>query len=304
MIPMPAIRMDVVRLILVVVLTTSVFGESPFVGNWTFDDSRTVSIREDGTAELSGDDGKVADGEWKVDVAGACLISWKNGDRHLVKLGGNGATLRGAQQVRGRVGSQTVSATREQIVEEDVASYFGSSSPTGNPLPPEDATEDVQDEESEPPPAEEGSYAEKMEEAPADDPAPIERTETQTVLVPVDARLSGDLIIERSSGTIANWKSEEGVACWSVAHLKPGKYQVAIEHSVGMGRNGGRFEVSTDSAKISSFARTTGGWKMFKRKPIGSIEITESDMELRFTATNVESGGSLMNIRSVELRRQ
>lgn len=283
------------------------------VGEWQLDDGSQVTAHDDQTAEVLNPQTGVREkvGEWRQQSGGECLFAWKGGDRHLMKLAPDGGTMEGNFQQFGRLTKISVSARRMEAQGEDVeetTGYFGSTSPHGGSTAPTEEEESGGTDESGDEPhasliGEEASSGD-AEEGIADGTPGVERSETQAVLLPADAQLSGELMLENSSGAIANWKSPEGSATWSVAHLKPGKYQIAIEHSVGMGRNGGRFEVSTDSAKVSSSARTTGGWKMFKRKPVGAIEISESDTELRLTATSVESGGSLMNIRSVELRRE
>ncbi|MEY4484131.1 MAG: hypothetical protein RL693_1583, partial [Verrucomicrobiota bacterium] len=129
------------------------------------------------------------------------------------------------------------------------------------------------------------------------------------VLKPAEARVTGSVNYDRTSGELVNWKSAGSTASWDVSKIIPGSYDISVTYSVadigeGALRNnplssrdtsletGGEFEFYEDSSLTGSAANhrtaqvtTTNGWANFVTMNLAPVQLTRTSARFALKIT-------------------
>lgn len=144
-------------------------------------------------------------------------------------------------------------------------------------------------------------------------------------LKPAEARVSGSVNYDRTSGELVNWKSVGSSASWDVSKIIPGSYDIIVTYSVAdIGdtpvRNnllfnrdssletGGEFEFFEDSSLTGSAANrrtapvtSTGGWASFVALNLAPIQLTRSSARFALKITRTRGEGGVMHLKEIRL---
>lgn len=154
----------------------------------------------------------------------------------------------------------------------------------------------------------------------------LNETELSNVIVlkPSDARVSGNVNYDRTSGELVNWKSVGASANWDISKIIPGSYDINVTYSVAEygdipNRNtpfinrddpstGGEFEFYEDTNLTGSNAKhhtgqvsSTDGWDKFVTMNLAPIQLSRSSARFVMKITRVRGEGGVMRLKEIRL---
>lgn len=143
------------------------------------------------------------------------------------------------------------------------------------------------------------------------------------LLEPAEATPSGNVVLDRSDGTLRKWNRVGAKARWDLRRIPPGAYDVYLTHSVAEPRRnpdrgepgepddlaaGGTIVVRevTNLARdqpneVTAKLAPTGGWESFATRRLGTLNLESASATIEIEATAVEPEG-VMRLRRVALR--
>jgi alpha-L-fucosidase len=117
------------------------------------------------------------------------------------------------------------------------------------------------------------------------------------------ADLEGGVQVESDTHAIGFWSSGDDRVRWTVKVPTAGKYTVTFDLACEPTAEGGEFDLSAGTAVLSGMVRSTGGWRTFENRPMGTIDLPAGNVTLVMRAKRIRGGG-LMNLRSLTLTPQ
>lgn len=144
------------------------------------------------------------------------------------------------------------------------------------------------------------------------------------ILKPSEARISGSVNYDRTSGALVNWKNVGASASWDISKIVPGSYDIGVTYSVAEfgeapARNtpfisrddpstGGQFEFYEDTSLTGSVAnrrtgqvRSTDGWDNFVTMNLPPIQLSRSSARFAMKITHVRGEGGVMHLKEIRL---
>lgn len=154
----------------------------------------------------------------------------------------------------------------------------------------------------------------------------LNETELSNVIIlkPSEARVSGNVNYDRTSGELVNWKSVGSSASWDISKIIPGSYDISVTYSVAEygdipNRNtpfisrddpstGGEFEFYEDTNLTGSNAKhhtgqvsNTDGWDKFVTMNLAPIQLSRSSARFVMKITRVRGEGGVMHLKEIRL---
>lgn len=132
----------------------------------------------------------------------------------------------------------------------------------------------------------------------------------QTVFQASDGTISLHASTGHASGTeigyMQEWKAfgwfrSDCKVEWSVIVTKAGRYEVLLEWSVSDEEAGKRFLLQASRHSLKGNVLTTGSWEIFKKEPIGYIDLRAGKQQITFKPQNNFGAGALLDLREISL---
>ena len=112
-----------------------------------------------------------------------------------------------------------------------------------------------------------------------------------------DAKLAGD--------KIGSWNSVAAHVVWTTTVARAGTYRVLFEYSCTQQASGTEFDVLVGSQRANGVVADTGGWGSFTNLDLGPVLVRKAGLlQIEVVPTKSRQKSSLMNLRSVTLRRE
>lgn len=136
--------------------------------------------------------------------------------------------------------------------------------------------------------------------------APVPTAPPAIKLLAKQARLHGKgLRLENRYGNIENvgwWSDKSAFVDWPLAAPRGGVYEVEVDYSLEVKGGGNEIVLEIGKEQLKVAIRPTESWGSYHTIPAGRIRIADAPSTLAVRASKL-TGGALMNLRSVTLRR-
>jgi len=130
----------------------------------------------------------------------------------------------------------------------------------------------------------------------------IPQTEDGTIILRAgDADIQGPHI-GFSKSMIVGWSDTDSFAAWRIYIKNSGKFRVSMNYAVPVGWAGSTLSLTCENKTIHFNVEPTNSFDDYETRTIGEIEILKKgEVELLFKMIKIFSGGSVGNLRSIEL---